>query len=183
MTTAAASLAHADPAEWETTRTRGENGHAELTAAGLGDALLALFDKAVRGLDETRIRTLTADIIAEARDAGDEQRIKDLFLLAFHTRWCGGGKGERKLFYRLLAVLYERYPAVVLALVDLIPAYGYWKDLLSLLVECHRDGVDYGPLAARVWAAYAAQIEADAAELKAAEHDRRLARGQDGSAE
>ena len=173
MTTAAASLAHADPAEWETTRTRGENGHAELTAAGLGDALLALFDKAVRGLDETRIRTLTADIIAEARDAGDEQRIKDLFLLAFHTRWCRGGKGERKLFYQLLAVLYERYPAVVLALVDLIPAYGYWKDLLSLLVECHRDGVDYGPLAARVWAAYAAQIEADAAELKAAEHDRR----------
>ena len=101
MTTAAASLAHADPAEWETTRTRGENGHAELTAAGLGDALLALFDKAVRGLDETRIRTLTADIIAEARDAGDEQRIKDLFLLAFHTRWCRGGKGERKLLYQL----------------------------------------------------------------------------------
>ena len=55
------------------------------------------------GLDETRIRTLTADIIAEARDAGDEQRIKDLFLLAFHTRWCRGGKGERKLFYQLLA--------------------------------------------------------------------------------
>ena len=167
------TLAHTDPTAWETTRTRGENGHAELTAAGLGDALLALFDKAVRGLDETRVRTLTSDVIAEARDARDERRVKDLFVLAFHTRWCRGGKGERKLFYQLLAVLYERYPAVVLALVDLIPAYGYWKDLLSLLVECHCDGVDYGPLAARVWAAYAAQIEADAAELKAAEHDRR----------
>ena len=78
MTTAAASLAHADPAEWETTRTRGENGHAELTAAGLGDALLALFDKAVRGLDETRIRTLTADIIAEAVKSDPRMEMSDI---------------------------------------------------------------------------------------------------------
>ena len=173
MTTPAATLAHAGPTEWETTRTRGENGHAELTAAGLGDALLALFDKAVRGLDETRVRTLTSDVIAEARDARDEHRIKDLFVLAFHTRWCRGGKGERKLFYQLLAVLYERFPAVVVGLVDLIPVYGYWKDLLSLLLECNRDGIDYAPLSARVWAVYAAQIQADAAELTAAQLERR----------
>ena len=167
------TLAHTDPTAWETTRTRGENGHAELTAAGLGDALLALFDKAVRGLDETRVRTLTSDVIAEARDARDERRVKDLFVLAFHTRWCRGGKGERKLFYQLLAVLYERYPAVVVGLVDLIPVYGYWKDLLSLLLECNRDGIDYAPLSARVWAVYAAQIQADAAELTAAQLERR----------
>jgi len=167
------TLAHTDPTAWETTRTRGENGHAELTAAGLGDALLALFDKAVRGLDETRVRTLTSDVIAEARDARDERRVKDLFVLAFHTRWCRGGKGERKLFYQLLAVLYERYPAVVVGLVDLIPVYGYWKDLLSLLLECNRDGVDYAPLSARVWAVYAAQIQADEAELTAAQLERR----------
>ena len=42
---------------------RGENGHAELTAEGLGDALLALFDKMVRSLDEARIRSFVADII------------------------------------------------------------------------------------------------------------------------
>ena len=33
---------------------RRENWHAELTAEGLGDALLALFDKLVRGLDDAR---------------------------------------------------------------------------------------------------------------------------------
>ena len=42
---------------------RGENGDAELTAEGLGDALLALFDKMVRSLDEARISSFVADII------------------------------------------------------------------------------------------------------------------------
>jgi hypothetical protein len=37
--------------------------HAELTAEGLGDALLALFDKMVRSLDEARISSFVADII------------------------------------------------------------------------------------------------------------------------
>ena len=96
MTTPAATLAHAEPTERETTRTRGENGHAELTAAGLGDALLALFDKAVRGLDETRVRTLTSDVIAEARDARDEHRIKDLLSCADEVHLVrGDGGGAR----------------------------------------------------------------------------------------
>ena len=87
---------------------RGENGHAELTAEGLGDALLALFDKIVRGLDEARISSFVADIIAEARTKGDPELLKNLFVLAFQTRWCRGGKGERNVFYHLLVVLYER---------------------------------------------------------------------------
>ena len=100
---------------------RGENGHAELTAEGLGDALLALFDKMVRGLDEARISSFVADIIAEARAKGDPELLKNLFVLAFQTRWCRGGQGERKIFDHLLVVLYERYAAVLVDLAELIP--------------------------------------------------------------
>ena len=67
---------------------RGENGHAELTAEGLGDPLLALFDKTVHGLDEVRLSSFVADIIAEARTKGDAEPLKNLFVLAFQTRWC-----------------------------------------------------------------------------------------------
>ena len=75
---------------------------------------------------------------AEARARGDPAGVKNLFVLAFQTRWCRGGKGERKICYQLLAVLYERYPEVVVELAELLPRYGYWKDLLSLLLECTR---------------------------------------------
>jgi len=72
----------------------GENGHAELTADGLGDAMLAFFDKLVRGLDEARIREFVGDVCAEARARGDPAGVKNLFVLAFQTRWCRGGKGD-----------------------------------------------------------------------------------------
>ena len=147
---------------------RGENGHAELTADGLGDPLLALFDKPVRGLDEARISSFVADIIAEARTKGDAEPLKNLFVLAFQTRWCRGGKGERKIFYHLLVVLYERYAAVVVDLVQLIPTYGCWKDLLNLLLECKHGNVDYAPLRHTVWSMFARQLKADEEELAAA---------------
>jgi len=63
---------------------RGENGHAELTAEGLGDSLLAMFDKKLRSLDEARISSFVADIIAEARTKGDAGLLKNLFVLCRH---------------------------------------------------------------------------------------------------
>ena len=36
--------------------TVGENGHACLTAAGLGDSMLALFDRLYQGIDEVSLR-------------------------------------------------------------------------------------------------------------------------------
>ena len=85
---------------------RGETGHAELMAEGLSDPLLALSDKTVRG-----------PCIPEARTKGDTEPLKNLFVLAFQTRWCRGGKGEHNILYDLLVVLYARYAAV---LVDLV---------------------------------------------------------------
>ena len=113
---------------------RGENGHAELTAEGLGDSLLAMFDKKVRSLDEARISSFVADIIAEARASQEP----------FCPRFSGG-KGERKIFYHLLVVLYERHAAVLFDLVELIPTCGSWRDLLNLLLDCSHGNVDYFP--------------------------------------
>ena len=154
----------------------GENGHAELTARGLGDTLLALFDKVVRGIEEQRLRELTEGILNEARATNDSELVKNLFVLAFHTRWCRGGKGERKIFYQMLAVLFERYADVVVDLVELIPDFGYWKDLLSLLLECTNGDVDYAPLKRKVWQMFSRQLKADMDEFDSATREARSPR-------
>jgi len=146
----------------------GENGHAALSAEGLGDPLLALFDKLVRGASASNgpvsVHGLVDDVLADARARGDPETVKNLFVMAFQTRWCRGGKAERKLFYVLLAYLYARFPTVVLGLLRLVPEYGYWKDLLALASECPE-----APLRAAVWELFAQQLQADAAELESAE--------------
>jgi hypothetical protein len=154
----------------------GENGHAELTAHGFGDSLLAFFDKVVRGLDEERIRSMMGEVLDEARAMNDPELVKNLFVLAFHTRWCRGGKGERKVFYQILVVLFERYPGVVIDLLDLVPSYGYWKDLLSLLLECNKGHVNYTPLRSKVWEMFAGQLKSDMDELDAATREARAPR-------
>ncbi len=78
----------------------------------------------VRGLDEARISSFVADIIAEARTKGNPERLKHRFVLAFQTRWCRGGKGERNVLFHLLVVLYERYAAVLVDLVELIRSHS-----------------------------------------------------------
>jgi hypothetical protein len=159
----------------------GENGHAAFSTEGLGDPLLALFDKLVRDASKSseRVRALVEDVLADARARGDTESVKNLFVMAFQTRWCRGGKAEKMLFYVLVKILYTRFPAVVLRLVRLIPEYGYWKDLLSLLGECPAGagagaGVDYDPLHAEVWALFAQQLKTDAAELASAEAEQRV---------
>lgn len=162
---------------------RGENGHAAHSAAGLGDSLLAFFDKLLRGLPEDRVRIFVADVLREARSSADAETVKNLFVLAFQTRWCRGGKGERQVALVLLKVLYEIFPAVVLELVEQLPAYGAWKDPLALLLECHHRGggggdanVDYSALQQRVWALFARQLQADWSEVEAARTEGRAPR-------
>ena len=86
----------------------------------------------------------------------------------FRRAGAEGVKGERKIFYHLLVVLYERYAAVVVDLVQLIPTYGCWKDLLNFLLECKHGNVDYAPLRHKVWNMFALQLKADEEELAAA---------------
>ena len=60
----------------------------------------------------------------------------DTFVLVFQTRDVRGGKGERRLFDILLADLYRRRPEKTLALLDLIPEYGSWRDVFIILEQC-----------------------------------------------
>ena len=66
--------------------------------------------------------------------AADQE--EDAFVLAFQTRDVRGGKGERKLFDIMLADLYRYRPEKTLALLDLIPEYGSWRDVFRILESC-----------------------------------------------
>ena len=77
-------------------RRLGENGTEELTAGGVGDALVALFFKLTRGAPAADLRELVAR--ARAED-GSAERLVDLFVLAYQTRATRGmGKGEKDIF-------------------------------------------------------------------------------------
>jgi len=54
------------------------------------------------------------------------------FVLAFHVRNIRGGKGERDIFKHTMMILYSRYPALTLELLDLVPHYGCWGDLFDM---------------------------------------------------
>jgi hypothetical protein len=70
----------------------GENGHAELTAEGLGDALLALFDKLGRGLDDACLRDFVDDVLAEAGErAVSTKRFLTPTFLSSRSRHAGAG--------------------------------------------------------------------------------------------
>ena len=151
----------------------GENGHPALSAEALDNSLVALFYKIVRGLETDSLSALIDSVLEDARVSSDVEMVKNLFVMAFQTRWCRGGKAERLLFYKFIAHLYKSFPEVVLALMHLIPRYGYWKDLLSLLLECPQptardDGYDYSGMHARVWSLFADQLGIDLLELETA---------------
>lgn len=154
--------------------TLGENGHACLTAEGLGNPLLALFDRLFQGIDEIGLRDGLRTILDEARRSESTELVADVFVLAFSARWCRGGKGAKLAFYQCLKMLYEDFPTVVLRLLPLVPQFGYWKDFLLLLQEVWDHpvpGVDYSPLNQEVWRLYAKQLEADYALLEACRAD------------
>ncbi|EKX42092.1 hypothetical protein GUITHDRAFT_74258, partial [Guillardia theta CCMP2712] len=152
--------------------TKGCNGHWELDPASFGEPLLALLSKLVRGLQEEQIKDSVRDVLVEAQQHGDVQTVKSLFVLAFQTRWCRGGKGERKLFLIMMRVLYKYFPSVVLELLVIVPSFGYWKDLLLLLQNCKGAGMqqdDYDVIADRVWTLFADQLKTDYRELTEAQ--------------
>ena len=108
-------------------RILGENGAPELTAKGVGEPLVALFFKLVRGMPEASLR----ELMAACTNSGSESTYADLSWLAFLTRATRGmGKGEKDLFYQMLAKLPEE---AVLATLPLVPHFGYYKDYLLMM--------------------------------------------------
>jgi hypothetical protein len=94
-----------------------------------GDVRVDLSVMLVRGASKEDIRAGLEKILAMK----DSQAFEDAFVMMFQTRNIRGGKGERDVFYEMFTYLYEREPVLVgTVLLDLIPKYGYWGDLVFL---------------------------------------------------
>jgi len=77
----------------------GENNHPAFSEEALGCPLLAMFDKIVRDLKGDSLSVLIYILLEDARTSSDVEMVKDLFMMAFQTRWCRGGKAEKLLFF------------------------------------------------------------------------------------
>ena len=124
----------------------GENGHAEVAEPAAGSPMLVLFERLMRGVREEQIASMVGDVLAPALP-GDGVALEDLFVLAVHTRWCRGGKGERAAAFALLLELYKRFPQTTTAVVGLLPQFGSWRDLVVLAQESTVRGAEYLPIA------------------------------------
>lgn len=85
---------------------------------------LSLFFKGVRGLNVPLLYNYLRHSAKES--------LLDTFLLVFHMRDPRGGKGERELGRRALVWLFINYPTEFRRVMNLIPEYGRWDDLLEL---------------------------------------------------
>lgn len=109
-----------------------ENGHP--AASTTGSALLDLYGQvgALRGQDEDRICSLLDAAMKEDRLLATK--------IMFYTRDCRGGTGEREVFRTMLKWAAEHCQEAVIENIDLIPEFGRWDDLYSLVgTECELD--------------------------------------------
>lgn len=152
-------------------RVLGENRHPMLHDPG--DDLVRLFYTLAPGYSDESIEKALEDMLEKAHAGGDVATVKNIFLLVFQSRWCRGGKAFKRAFYKTLVFLYRKFPTVVLDLMHLIPVYGYWKDLLSLLTHCPEATGVYENMHAKVWSLFAEQLRSDMLEsLRAREEHR-----------
>ena len=110
----------------------GVNGAHVYTEEGVENDLLALFMMLNRDLEESYITESVQKIIQKK----DDTMLRDLLVLAFQTRDIRGGKGERTLFYNLLAAIYRHKPTLVHEFIHLVPHYGSWFDLWEIYRKC-----------------------------------------------
>jgi hypothetical protein len=142
----------------------GENGTLEYSAEQTG-LLVSLFTALVRNIPKDRLQQLYRDCKSEATRTENSSSVADLFVLAFQTRDCRGGKGERTLFYNLLIELFASYPQTVLNLVPFIANYGYYKDFMNILSEIGMSAT-YSPLRDRILDVVTNQLIADEAVIE-----------------
>ena len=112
----------------------GENGNLELNRSGstFQSSLVDLMYKLLRGINkEDAIDKITYS----SKLVKTREDIIDLFVLCFNTRATrnvGGGKGERDIFYWFFTKLAKFYVDDAKKLIELIPFYGRWSDLIEI---------------------------------------------------
>lgn len=108
----------------------GMKGSDVYTVDGVGNHLVALSALLVRGVNADTVKHLVEKVLSES----STKTLEDLMVLAFQNRMPRGGKGERDIF-RILYSLFlnnEKTQMLALELLDLVPEYGYWKDIFTL---------------------------------------------------
>lgn len=83
---------------------------------------LSLFFSSCRGLNIPKLYQYLSESSVED--------IIDTFIIAFNTRDCRGGKGEKELGKKSLQWLMINYPVQFIKIIPFIPEYGRWDDLL-----------------------------------------------------
>ena len=96
--------------------------------ASTGNPRLDLSVKCVRGADAAALQSALDSVLA----LKTQMALEDAFVLAFHSRNIRGGKGEKAVFQVLYDRLCMTQGIVAKELLDLIPHYGCWNDLLVL---------------------------------------------------
>ena len=150
-------------------KNEGENGALQFKSTS-NDGL-DLFFQLVRGYDRVELNRQLEHCLTS--DSPND--IADLFVLAFQTRNCRGGKGERVLFYEMIKTLYDNYPQTVINLMDLVPHYGYYKDYVVILQEINESPL-YQNLNDKIIKIMVSQIENDIVELELSEKENRVAK-------
>jgi hypothetical protein len=143
----------------------GENGAAELSSSS--DPRVDLFFALVRSLPADRLNSLIGSALADSTVPA-EALAADLIVIAFQTRDCRGGKGEKALFVDMFLELACRFPATMQALLALVPQYGCWRDLFCIAKRAG-ELVALVPLSQAALVVAADQLRVDAAALAAAE--------------
>lgn len=120
----------------------GENGALECTSQGVQESRVALFFALVRDLSSAMLAELMKLALNDARSENDPAIIADIFLMAFQTRHCRGGKGEKDLFYKIIMELVVLYPQTVENLMHLVPHYGSFKDWFQFVAMATDEKTD-----------------------------------------
>ena len=107
----------------------GENGDVKLKTTS--NLLVDLFDMLVRNETYGNILNKVEEMLKDSNNI--KQTIINLIILTFQTRDCRGGKGEKQLFYNLLYILYKKYPAIILEVIEYVHIYGYFQDYWNFL--------------------------------------------------
>ena len=113
-----ASAMNASASTWN-----GALSYASPDVSGVCAGRVALFFKAVRGLNTPRLY--------EYLRTSCQEDLLDTFLLAFHLRDCRGGKGERALGRQALRWLFVNFPLETKNVLSVLPEFGRWDDMLQ----------------------------------------------------
>ena len=88
----------------------------------------------VRGIGHTNITKEIHRLLSQ----DSPNMLEAIVVLAFYMRDIHEGNGERQIFRDMMLALLEIHPQLVVSLLELVPHYGYWKDVFCLALEDSR---------------------------------------------